>query len=395
MGEWKKEKLGILGYTYTGLSGKSAADFGEGAPYIPYMNVFTNNIIDGEFLEYVKVGKRENQNEVKLGDALFTTSSETPEEVGMSSVLTKDLGTLYLNSFCFGYRLYDKSAFDSTFLAYLLRSNSVRQQMFISAQGSTRHNLSKKNFNTTEVFYPPIVAEQSKIAEVLATVDKAIDKTRALIEKYKNIKAGMIQDLLGSGDEVPLSQLCQITSGSTPATSDPSYWDGHNVWITPNDLSGITTPFINTSARKLTDSGVKKATRVLLPPNSVIISNRAPVGYCAIVTVPFTFNQGCKGLVCNPDTDPLYLYYYLSKSKSQLERVSSGTTFLELPKKELNRFLIRIPKTINEQQAISEQILAADERIQTERDYLAKLQDIKLGLMQDLLTNTVSVNALL
>lgn len=237
--------------------------------------------------------------------------------------------------------------------------------------------------------------EQSKIAEILSTVDEAIIRTRALIEKYKNIKAGMMQHLLGSGDEVPLSQLCQITSGSTPATSDSSYWDGHHVWITPNDLSGINTPFISTSARKLTDSGVKKATRVLLPPNSVIISNRAPVGYCAIVTVPFTFNQGCKGLVCNPDTDPLYLYYYLSKSKSQLERVSSGTTFLELPKKELNRFLIRIPKTINEQQAISEQILAADERIQTERDYLAKLQDIKLGLMQDLLTNTVSVDALL
>ena len=113
------------------------------------------------------------------------------------------------------------------------------------------------------------------------------------------------------------------------------------------------------------------------------------------MTVPFAFNQGCKGLICNPDIDPLYIYYFLSKSKSQLERVSSGTTFLELPKRELNRFLIRIPKTLIEQQEISKKILAADERIQTERDYLDKLQDIKLGLMQDLLTNTVSVDALL
>ena len=273
--------------------------------------------------------------------------------------------------------------------------SNVVPQLHIKSQGTTFLAVSKGDIDKAIISYPISDAEQSKIAEILSTVDEAIDKTRELIEKFKNIKAGIMQDLLDSGDEVPLSQLCQITSGSTPATSDLSYWDGYNVWITPNDLSGITTPFVSTSARKLTDSGVKKATRVLLPPNSVIISNRAPVGYCAIVTVPFTFNQGCKGLVCNPDTDPLYLYYYLSKSKSQLERVSSGTTFLELPKKELNRFLIRIPKTINEQQAISEQILAADERIQTERDYLAKLQDIKLGLMQDLLTNTVSVDALL
>ena len=162
MGKWKTERVGKLGYTYSGLSGKTADDFGEGAPYIPYMNVFANTIVDTEFLEYVRVGRRENQNEVKPGDALFTTSSETPHEVGMSSVITKDVSPLYLNSFCFGYRLYDKSAFDSTFFAYLLRSDKVRRQMFISAQGSTRHNLSKKNFNRTEVYYPEDVSEQSK-----------------------------------------------------------------------------------------------------------------------------------------------------------------------------------------------------------------------------------------
>lgn len=282
---------------------------------------------------------------------------------------------------------------DETYLYYYL-SQSTEQLERVSS-GTTFIELPKKELARFKVAYPDSCVEQAKIAEVLSTVDEAIDKTRALIDKYKNIKAGMMQDLLSSGEDVPLSQLCKIISGSTPPTSDETYWNGSHVWITPNDLSALTTPYISTSARKLSDSGVKKSTGVLLPANSVIISNRAPVGYCAIVSVPFTFNQGCKGLICNPDTDPLYLYYYLSKSTSQLEKVSSGTTFLELPKKELSRFMIRIPKMLIDQKAISEQLLAADERIQTERNYLEKLQNIKRGLMQDLLTNTVSVDTLM
>lgn len=156
----------------------------------------------------------------------------------------------------------------------------------------------------------------------------------------------------------------------------------------------MTKPFISDSARHLTEVGVKKATGTLFPAYSVIISNRAPVGYCAVVTVPFSYNQGCKAVNCNSDVDPLYLYYFMSNQKAALERVSSGTTFLELPKKELERFLVSIPLDTDEQKDIAAKILAADEKVQSEIDYMKKLGNIKQGLVSDLLSGKVDAGKL-
>jgi type I restriction enzyme S subunit len=234
MSEWKTETLGTLGSTFTGLSGKSAADFGRGTPYIPYMNVFTNAIVDTDQLEFVNIEPNERQNAVVKDDILFTASSETPEEVGMSSVLTKDIGKVYLNSFCFGWRLKNSGKFNSKFLAYALRSHDVRHQMLIAAQGSTRHNLSKRNFNRICLKYPVSTPEQTCIAEVLSWVDYVIDKTRALIEKYTNIKAGMMQKLLGLGERVYLGNVVEGFQYGLNAAAKP--YDGENKYIRITDI---------------------------------------------------------------------------------------------------------------------------------------------------------------
>jgi len=393
MNEWVKKNFSELGYTYNGLSGKTKADFGSGAPYIPYMNIFSNEKVNVDAFEYVCVGNNERQNAVKVGDALFTTSSETPEEVGMSSVLTKDAGAVYLNSFCFGLRFYKPSEFIPEFLAYALRSFRIRHQMFIAAQGSTRHNLSKENFNKMTLFYPTSLDEQRHIADILTSADEAITASRTLVEKYTAIKHGLMGDLLDKGKHVKISSFATIVGGSTPNTNDSQYWDGSNVWITPTDLSAIKSIFIDTSQRRVTDAGVKKATGTLIPKNTVIISCRAPVGYCAVVTTPFAFNQGCKAII-GKGFNSLYLYYQLSRVKDALERVSSGTTFLELPKKELERFEVTLP-TLEEQCRIANILTAADTRLTIERNHLQKLENIKRGLMDDLLTNKVRTDSIL
>lgn len=104
-GEWKRVRLGEIGKVYNGLSGKSAADFGSGKPYIPYKAVFENDKVDLTKLGYVQIRAGEKQNQVRCGDIFFTTSSEIPDEIGLSSVLLEQVDELYLNSFCFGYRL--------------------------------------------------------------------------------------------------------------------------------------------------------------------------------------------------------------------------------------------------------------------------------------------------
>lgn len=423
MGEWSTKSMFELGTTYTGLSGKKKDDFGEGEPYVTYLNVFHNCKVRLDLLDFVRIKQTERQNKIQKGDALFTTSSETPEEVGMSSVVTDDISqNVYLNSFCFGYRLKNSNEIKANFFAYLLRGYDFRKQMLIAAQGSTRHNLSKKNFYSSKVFFPVDVDEQEKISQILSTIDDAISKTKAIIEKYQSIKEGILQDLLANGidengvirspetheykdsplgkipvewDTVPILRLGTVSGGSTPKTNDPSNWGETHTWITPNDLSNMSGKYIFSSERKLTDKGLIQATRQLLPPNSFIISCRAPVGYCAVVKVPFSHNQGCKSIVPNELIISEYLYYSLAGKKASLERVSSGTTFLELPKKELESFLIAVPREIKEQEAIVSRLNSIDSKIEIEMHNLSKYQAIKKGLMQDLLTHKVSVDPLL
>lgn len=190
-GPWEKEKLGNLGYSYTGLSGKTKEDFGHGkAKYITYMNVFSNSITDTKLAEPTEVDPK--QNEVEVGDVFFTTSSETPEEVGMSSVLTEKEGTVYLNSFCFGYR--PTYCFDRYFLAYMLRSEVIRKEIILLAQGISRYNISKKSVMDIEVFTPTI-EEQEAIGEYFSKLDQLIELNKEKLEKLKNIKSLLLDKM--------------------------------------------------------------------------------------------------------------------------------------------------------------------------------------------------------
>ena len=167
---WEQRKLGELGTTYGGLTGKSKEDFGHGdARFVPYTNVFDNPIADPTRLGEVEIDM--SQNRVLHGDALFTVSSETPEEVGMSSVWLSDLDNLYLNSFCFGYR--QDGSFDSYYLAYMLRSKSVREDIELLAQGISRFNISKGKVMEVEVPVPDM-EEQRRVGTLFYQLDNLI-----------------------------------------------------------------------------------------------------------------------------------------------------------------------------------------------------------------------------
>ena len=159
-----------MGTTYGGLTGKSKEDFGHGAAwFVPYTNVFDNPVGDSTRLERVEIDP--SQNVVRRGDALFTVSSETPEEVGMSSVWPSDLDDLYLNSFCFGYR--QDGSFDPSYLAYMLRADSFRNQIEMLAQGISRFNISKGKVMEIEVPVPN-KREQARIGRLFVDLDSLI-----------------------------------------------------------------------------------------------------------------------------------------------------------------------------------------------------------------------------
>ncbi|MBK7516215.1 MAG: restriction endonuclease subunit S [Betaproteobacteria bacterium] len=194
--EWEVKRLGELGTTYGGLTGKSKTDFGTGAArYVTFMNVMTNTVIDHSTFEAVCVSPSENQNRVERGDLLFNGSSETPEEVALCALVQHDVRHLFLNSFCFGFRPRMDAEADGLFLTYYIRSAEGREIMKSLAQGSTRYNLSKKALLAAEVRVPSL-PEQLAIAGALSDMDAELIALEARRDKTRALKQAMMQELL-------------------------------------------------------------------------------------------------------------------------------------------------------------------------------------------------------
>lgn len=175
--------LGELGFFYGGLSGKTKEDFKDGnAKFISYKNIFNNPSLDIETDERVKVAEGEKQNIIQYGDVLFTGSSETPDECGMSSVLTCHTeDKLYLNSFCFGFRLNNHSLYNPHFLKHIFRSANIRSQIGKTANGTTRFNVSKKLFSSVSIPVPPLPVQE----EIVRILDTFSNYTAELNEKLQ------------------------------------------------------------------------------------------------------------------------------------------------------------------------------------------------------------------
>ena len=191
--DWEQSKLGNLGTTFNGLTGKNSTHFGKGKPYIQYLQVFENSRIDVNKFGFVEVGEDESQNKVCSGDVFFTTSSETPNEVGTASVLIDEVEDTYLNSFCFGYRV-NKEYLLPQFARFSFRANGFRKKVVRLAQGSTRYNLSKTSLMKIETNLPSL-HEQQKIANFLSAIDKKIELIAAQLEQARTFKKGLLQKM--------------------------------------------------------------------------------------------------------------------------------------------------------------------------------------------------------
>lgn len=191
-------RMGDIAEIYGGLTGKSKVDFGIGDVYfISYKNIFNYSSVKLDKLEKVSVDIGEVQHNVKYGDVLFVGSSETLEEVGMSSsVTTEPQSNVYLNSFCFGVRFKEGIELMPEFSKFLFRSPVMRHQIYKTANGVTRFNISKERFKKNLISIPPLF-EQQRIISILDKFDtltnsiskglpKEIELRRKQYEYYRN-----------------------------------------------------------------------------------------------------------------------------------------------------------------------------------------------------------------
>ena len=182
-----------LGTSYSGLFGKSAQDFGSGKPFITYLNVYSNNVINENEFQYVAIKDDEKQNVAEYGDVLFTLSSETPREVGIGSVyLGKE--KVYLNSFCFGIHITNAEIAFPPYLSYYVSSTPFRKFVYPYAQGSTRFNLCKADFEKASIKLPTL-ENQKRIYSILSHIDNKIITERQMLDLYNSQKQYLLRQM--------------------------------------------------------------------------------------------------------------------------------------------------------------------------------------------------------
>ncbi|WP_445442938.1 restriction endonuclease subunit S [Clavibacter sp. km1a] len=188
--------------------------------------------------------------------------------------------------------------------------------------------------------------------------------------------------------KVPLGDIADIVSGATPKSNVDEYWGGNVQWVTPADLSRLTGAHISTTPRTLTELGLQSCSAMVLPPGSVLLSSRAPIGHVAINDAPMATNQGFKSLIPRQDrVDAKYLYHWLRANKALLQSLGNGATFKEISKAVVARIEIPLPP-LEEQKRIAAILDSADALGAKRRQVLAYF-----NVLEDAVFNELSLSA--
>jgi type I restriction enzyme S subunit len=367
-------------------------------------------------------------------------------------LLTKDganTGNACLNNLHEPFSLLSSVAFLRTdgvlnhagfILQYLLSPLGRRRlKDLMSGNAIPRLTLQKIKAFKTPV---PTPHEQRRIATILSTLDEVIEATEELVEKHQQIKAGLMHDLFTRGlwtraelacgdhkglpcaatakegqlrpkpEEAPglyqdsplglipktwkaelLDILAKRGSGHTPNRHTPNFWDGGIKWVSLADSANLDQLYISETEKEISLLGIENSSAVLHPPGIVVLSRDAGVGKSAITTCPMAVSQHFMCWLCGPELDNHYLYYWLQDQKRVFENISTGTTIPTIGLGFFRRYKIAVPLDMNEQQAIRSSLLSVDETLFALKHDLAKLRQQKQGLMHDLLTGRVRVDA--
>ena len=276
----------------------------------------------------------------------------------------------------------------------------------------------------SEYAFPiPPISEQKRISSVISTLVKKIALNRAINQNletmakqlydywfvqfdfpneegkpYKSSGGEMVwneklkRDIPASWKTKAIEDIADVYNGATPSTVNEQNYGGDIVWITPKDLSDQKQKFVYLGERNISQAGYNSCSTHLLPPNTILMSSRAPIGLLSIAKTELCTNQGFKNFVPKAENISTYLYYYLNIHIRQIEQLGTGTTFKEVSREDVLKFPILKPSdTILD--LWEERVSALNNKqfeIQKEKEYLTKQRD---GLLPLLMNGQVSVNS--
>lgn len=298
------------------------------------------------------------------------------------------------------------------YVMYAINSSYFRQQAIANSTGTTRLRIGLKTLKRLK-FLKPSKEEQQKIATILSTVDKDIEKTEAIIEQTEKVKKGLMQQLLTKG--IGHTKFKRTEIGEIPVEWEVKRLDEIASFIS-NGFVGVASPYYseeidaipylmsnNVRANKL---DLRKLTRVkkefndefvksILQEGDLLTVQSGHIG--TTVVVPKEFERAnCHALIITRVSDnginPYFVSYFLNSvvGMNLLKKIFVGSTILHINTKDFKKFKVPIPNLI-EQQRIVDALNSIEDKIQNEQGKLTQLQILKKGLMQSLLTGNIRV----
>jgi type I restriction enzyme S subunit len=396
--DWTVTTLGAV-YSLTNGFNSDKSAYGSGTRFINVLEPINLSHITAEKIPG-RVRVTESQASayaVRAGDIVLNRTSETDKDLGKIAVYTGIEQVVFGGFVIRGRQKTD--TFDPAYSGYALRGEMVRPQIVSLGQGAVRANISQQSLQRVFVVVPPR-PEQLAIARALLEIDQYLSTLDQLIAKKCDIRKAAMQELLTGKRRLPgfegewevksLGDIADVRSGGTPSTSRSDFWDGGVPWCTPTDITALEgRKYIRATARTISTAGLAASSAELIPALSLIMTSRATIGECAINQHTVTSNQGFKNLVPSDSVDIEYLYYFMCTQKAGLTALCSGSTFLEIGKKQVSNYRVLIPIDRNEQVAIAAILSEMDDELaalETRRD---KTLALKQAMMQELLTGRI------
>jgi type I restriction enzyme S subunit len=396
--EWDVVRIGDL-FTFKNGLNKAKEFFGHGTPIVNYMDVFGRPRLYSEAIRgSVEVTSKElSAYEVRKGDVFFTRTSETVEEIGIAAVMLDDPESTVYSGFVLRARPMD-SSLDNLYKAYSFSPRYFRQQVVALASYTTRALTNGRSLSAVVLARPPL-PEQRAIAKALRDVDELLTELDRLIAKKRDLKQAAMQQLLTGKTRLPgfraewdvkkIGEFSDCTAGGTPSTRIPSYWGGPIRWMSSGELN---MKRIQEVEGRITEMGVRASSTKLIPIRCVLIGlagQGKTRGTVAMNFVELCTNQSIAAIFPNDKFYPEYLYYNLDSRYDELRELSAG----DGGRGGLNLKIIKgipIPfPSIDEQIAIADVLTTMDAEIDALKQRRDKTNDLKQGMMQDLLTGRI------
>ncbi|MFO7831011.1 MAG: restriction endonuclease subunit S [Desulfuromonadaceae bacterium] len=443
-GEWQTVRLGDLVSHHKGFAFKSKDYRDSGHPVVRVSNFTGRSIdISGLKYLSENLASQFKDYELKTGDVVIATVGSWPNNpasvVGKAIQVPTYTDSALLNQNA--VRLRSRSGLDQRFLFDLLKTADYQNYIVSTAQGSANQASITLNAIFGFEFQLPTLPEQKSIAHILGTLDDKIELNRqmnatleamaqALFKSWFVDFDPVIDNALAAGNPIPeplqaraqkrqalgdkrkplpqeiqkqfpdrfvfseemgwipegweessVGEQVETTGGGTPSTKEPIYWEnGTHAFCTPKDMSLLSSMVLMDTERHLTDAGVNKISSGQLPPGTVLMSSRAPIGYLAISDIPVSVNQGIIGMLPSDKYDSIFLLCWAHFNIGKIEDRANGSTFLEISKKNFRPIPFVVPgdsllDAFNDQaQAIYDKLLLTAERTES----LTRLRDTLL-----------------